>query len=41
VLLFLIAAAAVHLFTVLFRKAVSPSELISFLLLVGVLILWQ
>ncbi|RJP21493.1 MAG: PTS mannose transporter subunit IID [Deltaproteobacteria bacterium] len=41
VALFLIAAAAVHLFTVLFRKAVSPSELISFLLLVGVLILWQ
>lgn len=40
VVLFLIGAAAVHLFTMLFRKAVSPSEILSFLLLVGVLILW-
>jgi len=37
----LLAAAAVHLFSVLFRKAVSPSEILSFLLLVGVLILWR
>ena len=38
---FLLAAAAVHLFAVLFRKAVSPSEILSFLLFVGVLILWR
>ncbi|HLN91922.1 MAG TPA: hypothetical protein VK429_08710, partial [Patescibacteria group bacterium] len=37
----LLAAAAVHLFVVLFRKAVSPSEILSFLLFVGVLILWR
>lgn len=37
----LLTAAAVHLFTVLFRKAVSPSEILSFLLFVGVLILWR
>jgi len=37
----LLAAAVVHLFTVLFRKAVSPSEILSFLLFVGVLILWR
>jgi PTS system mannose-specific IID component len=37
----LLAAAAVHLFVVLFRKAVSPSEILSFLLFVGVLILWS
>ena len=37
----LLAAAAVHLFAVLFRKAVSPSEILSFLLFVGVLILWR
>ena len=36
-----LAAAAVHLFAVLFRKAVSPSEILSFLLFVGVLILWR
>jgi PTS system mannose-specific IID component len=41
VVLFLIGAAAVNLFTMLFRKAVSPTEILSFLLLVGVLILWQ
>ncbi len=41
VVLFLIGAAAVHILTVLFRKAVSPSEILSFLFLVGVLILWQ
>jgi hypothetical protein len=37
----LLAAAAVHLFVVLFRKAVSPSEILLFLLFVGVLILWR
>jgi uncharacterized membrane protein YqgA involved in biofilm formation len=37
----LLAAAAVHLFATLFRKAVSPSEILSFLLFVGVLILWR
>jgi hypothetical protein len=37
----LLAAAGVHLFAVLFRKAVSPSEILSFLLFVGVLILWR
>jgi len=37
----LLAAAAVHLFVILFRKAVSPSEILSFLLFVGVLILWR
>ena len=37
----LLAAAAVHLFAVLFRKAVSPSEILSFLLFVGALILWR
>ncbi len=38
---FLVAALAVHLFTVLFRKAVSPSEVLFLLLIIGVLILWQ
>ncbi len=38
---FLVAAFAVHLFMVFFRKAVSPSEVLLFLLVVGVLILWQ
>jgi hypothetical protein len=38
---FLLAAAAVRLFAVLFRKAVSPSEILSFVLFVGVLILWR
>ncbi len=38
---FLLAAAAVHLFAVLLRKAVSPSEILSFLLVVGGLILWR
>jgi hypothetical protein len=37
----LLAAAAVHLFVVLFRKAVSPSEILSFLFFVGVLVLWR
>ncbi len=41
VVMFLAGVALVQLFTVLFRKAVSPSEILSFLLLVGVLILWQ
>lgn len=38
---FLIAAAAVHLFTSLFRKAVSPSEVLLLLLVIGALILWR
>ena len=38
---FLVAALAVHLFTVFFRKAVSPSEVLVLLFLVGTLILWQ
>ncbi len=38
---FLVAAAAVHVFTVLFRKAVSPSEVLLLLLVIGALILWQ
>ena len=38
---FLVAATAVHLFTVFFRKAVSPSEVLLLLLLLGTLILWQ
>ena len=38
---FLVAAFAVHLFTVFFRKAVSPSEVLLLLLVIGMLILWQ
>ena len=38
---FLVAAVAVHLFTALFRKAVSPSEVLLLLLVIGVLILWR
>lgn len=38
---FLVAAAAVHVFTGLFRKAVSPSELLLLLLIIGALILWR
>lgn len=38
---FLVAAVAVHLFTVLFRKAVSPSEVLLLLLIIGALILWR
>ncbi len=38
---FLVAAAAVQLFTALFRKAVSPSEVLLFLLIIGALILWR
>ncbi len=38
---FLLAALAVHLFTVFFRKAVSPSEVLLFLLIIGALILWR
>jgi len=41
VALFLIAAAVIQFFAMLFRKAVSPSEILLFLLLLGVLILWQ
>ncbi len=36
---FAIAVAAVHLFTVLFRKAVSPSEVLLVLFIIGTLIL--
>ncbi|HEY7585191.1 MAG TPA: PTS system mannose/fructose/sorbose family transporter subunit IID [Candidatus Deferrimicrobiaceae bacterium] len=36
---FLVAALTVHLLTVLFRKAVSPSEILMLLLIVGTLIL--
>jgi PTS system mannose-specific IID component len=38
---FLVAAFAVHLFTVLFRKAVSPSEVLFLFIIMGALILWQ
>lgn len=38
---FVVAAAAVHVFTTLFRKAVSPSEVLLLLLVVGVLTLWR
>lgn len=38
---FLVAAAAVHLFTGLYRKAVSPSEILFLMLLLGALMLWQ
>ena len=38
---FLMAALAVHLFTIFFRKAVSPSEMLLFLLIIGMLILWR
>jgi mannose/fructose/N-acetylgalactosamine-specific phosphotransferase system component IID len=38
---FLVAVLTVHLLTVLFRKAVSPSEILLLLLIVGTLILWQ
>lgn len=41
VALFLIGAAAIQFVTMMFRKAVSPSEILSFLLILGVLILWQ
>ncbi|MBI5342592.1 MAG: PTS system mannose/fructose/sorbose family transporter subunit IID [Deltaproteobacteria bacterium] len=36
-----VAALTVHLLTVLFRKAVSPSEILLFLLMIGALLLWQ
>ena len=38
---FLVAALTVHLFTVFLRKAVSPSEVLLLLLLIGTLILWH
>jgi mannose/fructose/N-acetylgalactosamine-specific phosphotransferase system component IID len=38
---FLVAALTVHLFTIFLRKAVSPSEVLLLLLLIGTLILWQ
>jgi PTS system mannose-specific IID component len=39
--LFVIGLAMVSLFTTLIRKAVSPSEILSTLLLAGVLVLWD
>ncbi|MBI5577063.1 MAG: PTS system mannose/fructose/sorbose family transporter subunit IID [Deltaproteobacteria bacterium] len=36
----IVAALTVHLMTVLFRKAVSPSEILLFLLMIGALLLW-
>jgi mannose/fructose/N-acetylgalactosamine-specific phosphotransferase system component IID len=41
VLLFVLGVAMVRLFTALFRKGVSPSEILGVLLVVGVLILWD
>ncbi len=38
---FLVALTTVHLLTVLFRKAVSPSEILLFLLIVGTMFLWS
>lgn len=38
---FVVAALTIHVFAALFRKAVSPSEVLFLLLLIGVLILWQ
>lgn len=37
----ILAAATVHLYTVLYRKAVSPSEVLALLVIMGMLILWQ
>jgi len=37
----LLAALTVHLLTVLFRKAVSPSEILLFLLIIGTLLVWH
>lgn len=39
--LLVIAVATVHLFTALFRKSVSPSELLFLLFLIGMMILWR
>jgi mannose/fructose/N-acetylgalactosamine-specific phosphotransferase system component IID len=41
ILLFVLGVAMVRLFTALFRKGVSPSEILGVLLVVGVLILWD
>ena len=41
ILMFLAGAVAIRFVTVMFRKSVSPSEVLLFLLLVGVLILWK
>jgi len=41
VVLFAVGVGLIRLFTALFRKAVSPSEILSFLFLLGVLILWD
>jgi mannose/fructose/N-acetylgalactosamine-specific phosphotransferase system component IID len=38
---FLVALITVHLLTVLFRKAVSPSEILLFLLIIGTMFLWR
>jgi hypothetical protein len=40
-LLFAAAVGLIRLFTVLFRKGVSPSEILAFLLLIGGFILWD
>ena len=37
----LLAVLTVHLLTVLFRKAVSPSEILLFLLIIGTLLVWH
>jgi len=41
VVLFAVGVGLVRLFTALFRKAVSPSEILAFLLFIGGLILWD
>jgi hypothetical protein len=41
VALFIIGAAAIQFVTGMFRKSVSPSEVLLFLLFTGVLILWR
>ncbi|HEX9205953.1 MAG TPA: PTS system mannose/fructose/sorbose family transporter subunit IID [Candidatus Deferrimicrobiaceae bacterium] len=41
ILLFVLGVVMVRLFTALFRKGVSPSEILGVLLVVGVLILWD
>ncbi len=38
---FIVAAAAVQVFTIMFRKAVSPSEVLLLLLVIGTLTLWR
>ncbi|MDA8123169.1 MAG: PTS system mannose/fructose/sorbose family transporter subunit IID [Deltaproteobacteria bacterium] len=38
---FIVALLAVHIVTVLFRKAVSPSEIMLFLLVIGTIFIWR